>query len=144
MTKQFSESLVIDGVYHRLNSFPLDRWLAKSRSAPRFTAPHTALWRGYRANWEIRDQRLYLVGITGFVADNPPEDDSEALGEYMESPALHLPDLFPEYPERVFAHWCSGDLCIPLGDPALPPTGYKMFDVYKGVITRQWSKENEP
>ena len=67
---------------------------------PPFTANCTALWRGYVGSWEIVDDRLYLVGIKGEL-----EGGAEAS----------LTSVFPDFPQRVFAHWFSGTIRIPQG-----------------------------
>lgn len=61
----------------------------------------TACWRGYVGRWEITDGRLYLIELDGRI-------DKDEM-----TPAMEL--LFPSFPERVFAHWFSGTLRIPLG-----------------------------
>src|SRR5690606_1599815 len=60
----------------------------------------TALWRGYTGDWEIVDERLYLVGLQGSL-----EDGTEAS----------VATFFPEFPDRVFAHWFSGTIRVPQG-----------------------------
>jgi hypothetical protein len=83
-----------------LYELPLDDWFAQTGTTPGFSAPHTALWRGYVATWEIRDDRLYLVGLKSHL----PDGREGTLG-----------DLFPDSPDRVFAHWYSGTLRVPQG-----------------------------
>ena len=79
---------------------PLSDYFAFGGHHPEFEFTCTALWRGYVGTWEITNDRLYIVGLTGTL-----KDGSEAT----------LETLFPGYPDRVFAHWYSGTLRIPEG-----------------------------
>jgi hypothetical protein len=51
-------------------------------------------------SWEVFNDRLYLVGLNGFLESGEDEN---------------LESVFPGFPERVFAHWYSGTLRIPQG-----------------------------
>ena len=82
-------------------SEPLADYFEFGGARPQFLVQSSALWRGYVGTWEIRDNRLYLIGITAKLAD-----DSEA----------NLESVFPGYPERVFAHWYSGEIRLPQGE----------------------------
>ena len=57
--------------------------------------PNTAVSRGYVASWEYVDKRLYLVGLRGWI-----EGYRQVSQDY----------LFPDFPNRVFAHWVNGQL----------------------------------
>ena len=74
--------------------------LATSTINPGFEFTCTALWRGYVGSWEIVDGRLYLIGISGTL-----KGGEEAA----------LITMFPDFPDRVFAHWYSGTIRIPQG-----------------------------
>lgn len=100
MTAQIGETLFYEGRKHTMCSEPLNDFFALGGEKPAFSANCTALWRGYLGTWEIRDGRLYLIGLRGTL-----EDGTEAS----------LATLFPDFPERAFAHWYSGTLCIPDG-----------------------------
>lgn len=65
-----------------------------------FISPSTALWRGYVGSWEILDGRLYLIGLNGTL-----ENGTKAT----------VATFFPNNPDRVFAHWYSGELRLPRG-----------------------------
>lgn len=60
-----------------------------------FIMPNTAVSRGYVARWEFVDKRLYLVDLRGWV-----EGYRQVSQDY----------LFPDFPDRVFAHWVNGRL----------------------------------
>lgn len=57
-----------------------------------------------------------------------------------------LASLFPDYPQRVFAHWYTGTLCIPQGPAIRHDHGgygatferYLCLAVTRGVVTSTW------
>jgi hypothetical protein len=100
MTAQIGEKLIFEGREVSMCSEPLGDFFALGGNHPGFQFNCTALWRGYVGTWEIANDRLYMVGLTGTL-----KDGSEA----------RLETLFPGYPDRVFAHWYSGTLRIPEG-----------------------------
>jgi hypothetical protein len=100
MTAQASELLRYEGQDCSMMTLPLSDYFAMGGRSPDFTAPHTALWRGYIGSWEIKNDRLYLVAFRGHLADGV---------------TATLESLFPGFPDRVFAHWYSGTLRIPQG-----------------------------
>ena len=55
--------------------------------------------RGYIGTWEIRNKKLYLASLVGFIENNKQVD---------------LNYLFPNKTE-FFANWFSGDIRIPDG-----------------------------
>lgn len=78
---------------------PLKSYL-ETRSDVSFIYKSTALVRGYIGTWEIRNKKLYLISLLGFVDNNEKVD---------------LNYLFPNKIE-VFAGWYSGDIRIPEGE----------------------------
>lgn len=100
MTAQFSERLRYNGEDLAMCTNPLGYFFALGGVNPGFESNCTALWRGYVGSWEIVDGRLYLVSISGTL---------EGGGE------ASLGSVFPEFPDRVFAHWFSGTIRIPQG-----------------------------
>jgi hypothetical protein len=100
MTAQISETLIYEGQRLAMCTNPLGDYFALGGESPVFADICTALWRGYVGAWEIVEARLYLVGLQGTL-----EDGSEAT----------LATVFPDYPDRVFAHWYNGTLRIPQG-----------------------------
>lgn len=79
----------------------MNQYWALSAISPEFDINCTALWRGYTARWELLDGRLYLVKLHGTLADKG---------------AASVSTFFPDYPDRVFAHWYSGELILPDGE----------------------------
>jgi hypothetical protein len=100
MTAQISEILWVAGEQVALLTEPLADYFEQGGHNPGFEATSTALWRGYVGEWAMLDDRLYLVGLSGALASG--EDAT-------------LASLFPDHPDRVFAHWYSGTLRVPKG-----------------------------
>ena len=100
MTAQFSERLHYNGEDLPMCTNPLSDYFAMGGVIPGFESNCTALWRGYVGSWEIVDDRLYLIGISGTI-----EGGVDAS----------LATIFPDFPDRVLAHWYSGTIRIPQG-----------------------------
>jgi hypothetical protein len=100
MTAQISEKLIFEGQQLAMCTNPLSLYFAMGGDGPDFEYNCTALWRGYVGTWEIFDGRLYLIELHGTL---------EGGGE------ASVGTIFPDYPDRVFAHWYSGTIRIPQG-----------------------------
>ena len=100
MTAQISEILHYQGRKQRMCTEPLGDYFALAGIEPRFEVSCTALWRGYVGEWAVIEGRLYLIGISGTL-----EGDTPAT----------LETFFPGFPDRVFAHWYSGQVRLPQG-----------------------------
>lgn len=100
MTAQIGETLHYDGHTKSMCSNPLSHYFALADDHTRFAMNCTALWRGYVGTWEILNNRLYLIGLNGTLEDGNP---------------ANLATIFPDYPDRVFAHWYSGKIRVPQG-----------------------------
>ena len=101
MTAQIAEEISIDGETFAMCTEPLAAYFELGGNQFKFAATCTALWRGYVGRWELLNDRLYLVGLSGTL-----EDGTEAT----------LASIFPDYPLRVFAHWYSGEVRMPQGN----------------------------
>lgn len=100
MTAQIPERLRYQGEDVAMCTNPLSDYFTLGGVNPRFESNCTALWRGYVGSWEIVDDHLYLIGLNGTL-----EGGADAS----------LATIFPDYPDRVFAHWYSGTIRIPQG-----------------------------
>lgn len=137
MTAQFAEKLHYQGEDVAMLTNPLSQYFALGGSRPPISANCTALWRGYVGSWEFISNRLYLVGLTG---------------ELEGGEAATLASVFPDYPNRVFAHWYSGTIRIPRGKLLrYVHMGYGstyeadlLLDVERGVIVKSQLCSNEP
>lgn len=99
MTIQAGDILSYNGEKTTIATEPLKPYL-KTRSDVSFIYKSTALVRGYIGTWKIRNKKLYLISLLGFVDNNEKVD---------------LNYLFPNKIE-VFAGWYSGDIRIPEGE----------------------------
>ena len=100
MTAQSAEKLNYRGEDVAMYTSPLSDYFAMRGNYPRFEWNSTALWRCYLGSWEIVADRLYLIGLVAKFKDGA--DASLAI-------------IFPEFPDRVFAHWYSGTIRLPQG-----------------------------
>lgn len=101
MTAQIEERLAYQGESLSMCSEPLGNYFYFSGVKPKFARTNTALWRNYVGTWEILDGRLYLIGLEATM---------------MDGSAASLEAVFPGFPDRVFAHWYSGELRVPRGE----------------------------
>lgn len=99
MTAQFSENLRYEGQDWRMHTEPLRDYLAREGITFNPTIVSTALWRHYVGSWEIVEDRLFLVGISG-------ESNEKEISLQM---------LFPGHSGRVFADWFTGTIKAPHG-----------------------------
>ena len=100
MTAQFAEWLRYEGKEVAMCTNPICDYFALAGFQPSFESNCTALWRGYVGQWEIFDGRLYLVKLDGRL---------------KEGTIASVATIFPDFPDRVFAHWYSGALRVPQG-----------------------------
>ena len=135
MTAQMPERLTYKGEQLSLAEQPLWAFFKLAGSKPPTAKSSSALWRGYIGSWEITNERLYLVGIDGRLEDGS---------------ALTLDLLFPGFPDRVFAHWYSGDMRIPRGKLLnYVHAGYAsvyerdlILNIERGVVVRETVRHN--
>ena len=99
MTIQARDRLSHNGKKTTIATEPLKPYL-ETRSDVSFIFKSTALVRGYIGTWKIKNKKLYLVTLVGFIENNEK---------------VNLKYLFPNKTE-VFADWFSGDIRIPEGD----------------------------
>ncbi len=127
MTAQFTEKLHYQGEDFAMCTEPLSDYFAMGGTNPRFEFDSTALRRGYVGRWDIVDDRLYLVKLHGTL-----ENGTEAS----------VATIFPNFPDRVFAHWYSGTIRLPQGKLLeYVHGGYRstyeqdlLLDVERGVV----------
>ena len=100
MTAQIAERLIYEGERHAMCEEPLGSYFSQGGKDPGFESMNTACWRGYVGEWEVIDDRLYLVGLEGGLNDGTDAS---------------IETVFPGFPDRVFAHWYTGKVRIPQG-----------------------------
>ena len=138
MTAQIHERVLIDGMQKTLCTEPLASFLVRLKRKPEFERVGSMLWRNYVGSWEIKDGRLYLIGM-----------EATLIEDNRRKPAT-LETLFPGYPDRVFAHWYSGRLRVPIGRLLKYRHGGYLSEwesdlfisVIKGHIYRSWTVVN--
>lgn len=101
MTAQTGDQLHYNGETYTIASEPLNPYL--NRKGKGFISPSTDCWRGYFATWEVKDHKLYLIDLTGYVKNYRP---------------VGMTHIFP-FRKRVFAHWFSGEIRVPRGEMLL-------------------------
>jgi hypothetical protein len=97
MTAQTGEKLLCGGVEYWMATEPLDIYLSNKNIE--LVPCNTACGRGYYGTWEIRNSKLFLVGLIAYVKG-------------YEEVGIDFP--FPGQKE-VFASWFSGEIRIPTG-----------------------------
>jgi hypothetical protein len=103
MTAQAMERIFIDSKEHFMATEPLEQYLSSAVGVPIFYSLSTNCWRGYMGTWKIEDNKLYLIGLEGYV-QTPKEKYEDVDMNY----------LFPNEKE-VFAEWFSDEIRIPQG-----------------------------
>ncbi|GHV46683.1 hypothetical protein FACS1894204_08800 [Synergistales bacterium] len=97
MSAQMYDSITYEEKDYWLAATPLEEHFAANPALrPKFVGFNSACARGYVAKWEIRDQRLCLVGMDMILETDAAFDS-----------------LFPD--GVVFAGWVSGELTCPYG-----------------------------
>ena len=99
MTIQAADISSYNGKKTTIATEPLKPYL-KTRSDVGFIYKTTALVRGYIGKWEIKNKKLYLISLVGFIENNKQVD---------------LNYLFSNQTE-LFASWYSGEIRIPEGE----------------------------
>lgn len=126
---QKSDTLVFDGVKCALYEFPLAGPMEKSGYRPKIVS--TGNWRGYWAEWELKNNKLYLLKIH--------TDDEESI--------IHVRDIAPEATGvmgRFQADWYTGTISIPFGyTPETDTFDVAMiFCIRKGAVVSALVKLN--
>jgi hypothetical protein len=100
MTQQVPDQLRYQGRTRALRTSPLQPYLeTRPDLKARLEAPDSSLWRGYRASWEIRGDRLYLTALTVWMR----HQDGTVQEHGVEA-------VFQRGAEAVFASWFTGAL----------------------------------
>ena len=133
MTIQTGDILSYNGEKTTIATEPLKPYL-ETRSDVSFIFKSTALVRGYIGTLKIKNKKLYLVTLVGFIENNEK---------------VNLKYLFPNKTE-VFADWFSGDIRIPEGDLLQKINiGYasvfardRLLNFNKGILISETLKDN--
>jgi hypothetical protein len=134
MTAQSGERLFYNGEARRMAAEPLNQYLQK-RSDIKFIAPSTACWRGYYGQWEIQNNKLYLISLKAYLVG------------YKE---VYLSYIFPGQ-TQVLADWFCGKIKIPQGEMLeYVHMGYAslfekdlILEIENGVLVDEYVVDNE-
>lgn len=97
MSAQMYDLLTYDGKQYGVAATPLEDYFgAYPHLRPKFTSVNSGCWRGYTALWEVRDDKLWLVGMK-MICDTTSTFES----------------IFPA--GAMFASWVGGKLVCPYG-----------------------------
>jgi hypothetical protein len=131
MTPQIPEQLILNGVEKPIlyfcPSLPENHPQILDVGTQKLSFIHgsSACWRRYIGTWEIKQDKLYLVGLSG---------------------QFKLVDNIP-----VFADWVSGKIIVPQGDVLIHDICYAGLTIYekerhliieKGVVLETLTKRN--
>lgn len=106
-TAQIPDAIAIKDIQYRLNTNPLDKYLAEIRwERPEYASISSANWRGYLASWKIDAGNMLLIDVTIEIY-NEAEERHETKSILYE--------LFPDS-NSIKARWYSGALIIPHGE----------------------------
>ena len=123
-TEQDRDMLTFAGQQHPALERPLNDFLGRLRTIPRFDIPNTANYKGYRAAWEVRDSKLYLASFSAATNGQP----------------FSVAFLFPGRRLPFFADWYSGTVHVVRGRETLAQ-GYYTYEritalrITNGVVT---------
>ena len=125
---QLLASLVFEGTNYRLHTDALQPLREDMERRPNISRWATEQWGGYQTDWEVDEDRLYLVDVFGF--------------DLHSSIRLSLTSLFPDHPGgAVLAGWFTGSLACPYGPMHQDASGlYKIsefslvLEVKEGVV----------
>jgi hypothetical protein len=138
-TNQQPDEIQIQGKRYSLLTFP--PLTPPEMPCPKFSGSSSSLWRGYVAKWEIKERKLWLIGVDGRLQIRPitqvelerayneqkkpeqplfdPKKDYQLLRLILSNDESRyaqasLECLFPNLvkPDRVFVSWYSGELQV--------------------------------
>lgn len=107
MTAQIGDKIHYKGMRYSLSSEPLSAYLLKNK-INKFKELNTACWRGYVAEWEVVDNKLYLVDIRFSYSPR------KRITIETEDSLTEMGKLFPGQ-TKVHANWVSSTLIIKTG-----------------------------
>ena len=108
-TAQYPDKIIYKGKEYSLHSNPMEKYFAQYPDKRPEGGMSTALWRGYVATFEIKDNQLYLKDIE--VMNGSTKNDK---GYYETIWKSVLNEVFPNQ-ELVKIDWMTGLLVLPYG-----------------------------
>ena len=110
-TEQAREIVTYAGQRHSMLERPLNDFLRRLPKIPRFDIPSTANYKGYTADWEVRNSRLYLGSFSATTNRHP----------------FSLTLLVPDRKLPILADWYSGPIHIVSGNETFA-RGYHTYE----------------
>ena len=108
-TNQIPDKLVYEGDKYSLNSNPLESYFKiHPEKIPTSNSRNTALWRGYRATFEIQENKLRILDIQ--VLSQVKRAEKKDTTVWLSS----IDTIFKTPTERSLA-WYTGYLIMPIG-----------------------------
>jgi len=129
-TEQQRDTVAFGGQRHLILERPLNDFLRRLPTIPRFDVPHTANYKGYTASWEVRDSHLYLASFSATTNRRP----------------FSVSLLFPDRRLPILADWYSGSVHAVSGPKYFQ--GYYTYErvtalrVTNGVVTATNEMQN--
>lgn len=129
MAAQLPDRILLHGEFCSLYSNPLEQyWGGGGHKRPAFQATPECR-RGYVADWEIRQEQLFITGIEGTYKRN--------FFFFRTIARYTLKTLFPrKQTPLIKAKWFTGKLRIPQGKMTMySPTGYDSRFEKEAILT---------
>ena len=108
-TAQYPDKILYNGKEYSLHSNPMENYFAQYPDKRPQYGMSTALWRGYVATFEIKDNQLYLKDIEVMNGDTVNNK-----GYYVTIWKSILNEVFPNQ-ELIKIDWMTGLLVLPYG-----------------------------
>jgi len=109
-TAQYPDKIIYNGKEYKLHTNPLETFFAKNPDLkPKTEVMSSALWRGYVATFEIRDNQLYVKDIEIQYFDKTDENNSTTKWKSV------LKEVFPNQTD-IKVDWISGLIILPEGE----------------------------
>lgn len=148
MTIQSRESLKYNGKWMGMMTTPLDQYQSKLENPPELLILSTNCWRGYNGAWEIKENKLFLTGLSAYIKDL--DHPTEVLGNMRKGVRQVGVELYFPGKAEVFADWFTGELSIPMGEVLKPYNLYSVvhekelhMEFKNGVLVKSWVLENK-
>jgi hypothetical protein len=130
-TEQIPDVLIIEKDTFYLKSFPLEKLeFEKSPfSYGEYNFPHTGCWRGYRATWEIIDNKLLLTEVVKIDSTNQKLDIIDFFKQNN-----YTPELVNGY---VYADWYTSRLMTYSSIDFYRYTGFYLEEEYPWIKNKK-------
>ncbi len=133
-TDQQKTYILIDGVKREMQSIPLVGYFARMEEPPEFSSITSANRIGFKSEWELRDDKLFLTRF-------------EAAVNFK---TAKIEDFIPDCILPHHANWFTGRLQIPIGNPTQAgryrESEYKRIEDYRfkdGVVITHAVRSND-